>query len=563
MSKIKSRTKGSKIKGKMGITLPSFVVSVCVAIFSIAFFMALPHTIYGVVFTVPAGNVDALIKAIDAANANDEGDIINLEAGTYNIMQINNNGTNGANGLPIITSSITITGAGAFTTIIQKGNRNEPFFRIIEVDFPGDLLIEGLTIRGGSVGCGNNEYFSCCGGGILNINGRVGISHSIITDNGATCGGGIANSGGTVTIENSSIAHNVSNDGGGILNEDGTVIISSSSIDNNIAELSDPNEDGFFRSAGFGGGISNRSSDKGNQIATLDIINSSIVRNVAESTFDRGASGGGIGNFSGRIKIINSTIAKNIAERERTKSDQSNGGGISNFFHYGEDTIFLQNTIIADNVADRGPDCSGNGVESLGNNIISFLKFDECDIEFQPGDIIGTSGLGPLKNPGQPGRTHFPLMENSFAIDAANDDVCPATDQVDKPRRDTCDIGAIEFFPVINHLVNLRKDELVTKFDPTPVPGGPAGTFLIRSRFGNSSFRTIHNIFFEVIELSEGNVLLNADGGPGGVGSTMTPQGSATTPFLPGDTGTFQFKIGLLTRDIFQFSVNVLGEADF
>jgi hypothetical protein len=123
--------------------------------------------------------------------------------------------------------------------------------------------------------------------------------------------------------------------------------------------------------------------------------------------------------------------------------------------------------------------------------------------------------------------------------------------------------GSVESGPVnVNHLLHFRADELVTTYDRTPVPNGPAGTFVVVAKFDNTSDKTIVNPFFEVIQLSGGNLLLNADGAPGGVGATMTPPESLTTPLLPGETGTYEFRIGLQKLAPFAFSVSMLGEIE-
>jgi hypothetical protein len=60
----------------------------------------------------------------------------------------------------------------------------------------------------------------------------------------------------------------------------------------------------------------------------------------------------------------------------------------------------------------------------------------------------------------------------------------------------------------------------------------------------------------QVIKLTNGNLLENADGGPGGVGSTLTPP---RTSLRPGDFEDIQFLICLRNTEPFDFFVDVLG----
>ena len=149
-------------------------------------------------------------------------------------------------------------------------------------------------------------------------------------------------------------------------------------------------------------------------------------------------------------------------------------------------------------------------------------------------------------------------MSGSQAINAGNDAACPSTDQLGTPRNGPCDIGAVEFYPVVNDLVALANT--TTAFDPTPVPGGPAGTFRITAEFTDTSNQAIGHHFAEVVELTGGNLLLNADGGAGGVGARVTLSENTSRPFVPGATETFEFIIGMQKQDPFTFSVNMLGD---
>jgi hypothetical protein len=197
----------------------------------------------------------------------------------------------------------------------------------------------------------------------------------------------------------------------------------------------------------------------------------------------------------------------------------------------------------------------------LGNNIIGDPT--DCGINFLATDRTGDPGLGAFVDSGAPGTGRFPLLETSLAIDSGNDDVCAsdsamATDQLVTPRRGPCDIGAIEFYPVVNNLVALAN--LSTDFDSTTIPGGAAGTFHITAEFVNTSNEAIVHPFAEVVELSGGNLLLNADGGAGGVGARVTLPDSASNPLLPGAAETFEFVIGLQSQEPFTFFVNMLGD---
>ena len=137
------------------------------------------------------------------------------------------------------------------------------------------------------------------------------------------------------------------------------------------------------------------------------------------------------------------------------------------------------------------------------------------------------------------GTDGFLCWPAAAAIDAGNDAACPPTDQLDTPRNGPCDIGAIEFYPVVNDLVAVGN--VSTDFDATPVPGGPAGTFRITADFTNTSNQAIVNPFAEVVELTGGNLLLNADGGAGGVGARLTLSDSAATPSNPAQAALLNF----------------------
>ena len=225
----------------------------------------------------------------------------------------------------------------------------------------------------------------------------------------------------------------------------------------------------------------------------------------------------------------------------------------------------LQNTILAGNTSAAsgdGPDCFG-AITSLGHNLIGDLT--DCSISnFPMSDLTGNPDLDAFIDDGTPGNGHFPLLSTSQAIDSGDNGPCPTTDQLDHPRADgdgdgirVCDIGAVEFFPVVNDSLLLSGIE--TAFDPTPAAGASAGVFTVTATFSNASSSPINNPFFEVTALTGDNLLLNADGGAGGVGANLTPDvGDAV--LAPGESVTTEFQVGLQTQDRFGFFVNVLGE---
>ena len=95
-------------------------------------------------FTCAAGDVACLINAINQANANGEANTIILEAGTYTLTAVDHT-TDEPTGLPV-TSTLTIRGAGADTTILQCAPCG---VTVVHVAAAGVLTLEGLTVRDG------------------------------------------------------------------------------------------------------------------------------------------------------------------------------------------------------------------------------------------------------------------------------------------------------------------------------------------------------------------------------------------------------------------------------
>jgi hypothetical protein len=472
------------------------------------------------------------------------------------------NNDSGPSGLPSISSDITIHGAGAGATVFDAEHGHDDAmpsglegFRIFHVAAAGDLKLEGVTVSGGFLDVS-------AGAGIFN-QGALTIADCVIAQNSSSAGaagisnegdlkirgsrvgpnfsdqpgagGGIVN-GGTMEITTSTISGNRSEVGGGIIN-DGVASITDSVIADNTSLDSTT-----------GGGILNGGA--------LTITSTTIARNSAGG-FGGGIQNGGRGiQNGGRVRIQDSTIADNEALVD--------GGGI-----YNSGSVELQNTILARNAQiydyGQGPDCSGAPITSLGNNLVGDPT--DCTITLVPSDKTGDPGLGSFQDDGTAGNGHVPLLETSQAIDAGDPSSCTATDQLGHSRVDgdgngsvLCDIGAVEFIPaeVVNQLVSLIS--LSQTRSHAAVPGGPAGTMKIQATFENTSSIPIDLPFFVVADLSEGNLVLNADGSPGGVGAKLTPDVGADRLLEPGESFTTEFVVGLQNRRRFRFFVDLWGQ---
>ena len=142
-----------------------------------------------------AANTDA---AVDACAAGSGSDTVVLEtSATYTLGTIDNT-SDGANGLPSITSTVTIQGGGAtITRVVASSIR---FFHVASI---GNLTLNDVTLSGGRIAGGAGGASASGGGG-----GAAGL------------GGAIYNRGALITLErvtatsNSCHRRNAGGDGG-------------------------------------------------------------------------------------------------------------------------------------------------------------------------------------------------------------------------------------------------------------------------------------------------------------------------------------------------------------
>ncbi|MBI1785241.1 hypothetical protein HYR69_08865, partial [Candidatus Sumerlaeota bacterium] len=126
--------------------------------------------------TFNVSNVSQLISAINSANSNGQSnDVINMTTGTYTLTAVDNSGENG---LPIISTSITINGNGSTLTRSAAA----PVFRIFYISFFGVAELHNLIISGGKTAA----TFSDPSGGAIFNNGSLSIFDSTLSGNIAT-----------------------------------------------------------------------------------------------------------------------------------------------------------------------------------------------------------------------------------------------------------------------------------------------------------------------------------------------------------------------------------------
>jgi hypothetical protein len=185
-----------------------------------------------------------------------------LPAGTYALTSA----------LPVVTNTLTITGASAVTTKISGNNT----FRLLEVNTLRSLIVAHVTLTGGNANSG-------IGGDVLvDLNGTLTLDHSTVTAGAALHGGGITNQGTTYVIQ--SLVNG--NSGNGIYNLGGNVAATLTVADSTIALNTGP-------------GI----ESTGNVGNSVTITRSTIASNAAN----------GLTNSSGTMTLSGSIVADNTS----------------------------------------------------------------------------------------------------------------------------------------------------------------------------------------------------------------------------------------------------------
>lgn len=392
--------------------------------------------------TIGVGGCNTIVDAIDAANSGGTvngctgsagADTIVLSGGTYTYTAVNNS-SGGDNGLPLVTTDITIEGNGA---TIERDMAAVATFRLINVSNTGTLTLKDAVVQGGVA---DDAGFGYYGGGIRS-SGELNLDNVTIQGNSARRGGGVAMTFGaaTATISNTTIESNTAGaTGGGILGRDASMTLDVSTVRGNRAAL----ESGGIHNAN-GTLIVDRSTINHNigdsqcgaisNVATAVITNSTISGNTAP--------GGNLCGFNeSTTTLINSTITGNSAT--------SANPGIR---LYQNSSVTMSNSIITGQLG--GANCligGGTSITSGGNNLASDATCNLTMGTDKPSNP--NANLGPLQDNGGPTETHA-LSWGSDALDMGSDAICAAApvNAVDQrnigrpqPAGGTCDIGAFE-----------------------------------------------------------------------------------------------------------------------
>lgn len=336
-------------------------------------------------------SVPDLVAAVNTANSSPGPDTLRLTRKcTYWLATPNP--ANSSNGLPAITSGITIEGNGA--TIARA--RSAPDFRILFVDDTGILKLNKTTISGGAApDCPNFPGGGACGGGISSL-GTLMVRHSRVVNNTAESsvfaeGGGIESGNaagvGAATLADTEISKNTavyngdvqsSAAGGGVLNN-GPLTVERTRFTNNAVRVTKNTDSlalgaiAFFAPATIRDSLisGNHSTAPGgtargalNNSATVTVTGT-VIRNNTASAPGGTANGGAAGN-GGTLTLTRTRVIGNHATAPN--GGTVTGGAIS----LGpEGDLTLNNSTVRGNTASApGGTARGGGISNdLGGTV--------------------------------------------------------------------------------------------------------------------------------------------------------------------------------------------------
>jgi hypothetical protein len=270
-----------------------------------------------------------------------DGDTINVAAGTYaNTASLS------------IAKGVTISGAGAATTIINGSGSAAVVKVALAATDTTPVTISGVTIQHGKVAAGG-------GGGIDDTGGALNVNNATITgdDAGLTGGGGILSSStGQLTLTGDTISTNTSTGllgGGGVLLE-GPATITDTTISGNNTTGS---------AAGVGGGILiYKAAAAENE--TESITDSTITGNTA-------TYGAAIGVASASGVSGASLSFTGDADGVSTMSDNTAATGGGGLFITGANTANVTDSSITGNTVTNLSAGTGGGIDIASGSVVT------------------------------------------------------------------------------------------------------------------------------------------------------------------------------------------------
>ena len=175
-----------------------------------------------------AGDVQCLIAALNQASADPQHKTtIHLAGGTYALTDVDNN-TDGPNGLPSITSTVTIDGGTNGATLARASGA--PGFRILHVAATGRLKLQGVTITNAFDFA--PVFVDHRGSGLFSDGGVVTIANGAFIQNETGDAGALYNNHGVVTISDTTFRGNFGSGAAGVYNAGGVVDITRTVFEN-------------------------------------------------------------------------------------------------------------------------------------------------------------------------------------------------------------------------------------------------------------------------------------------------------------------------------------------